>query len=213
MAIIDFPLPSDGAEPAWNKVLRVSVFATAEWRQGNGIVRGLRFHAIGYTIDDRDEKVLGKNVDPADKDRMILNLLRAKDLYVAGDTEALNKPEDSQLDFQVGQSTLVVVRMHGDHWEFQNAKHGIRTAQEQQPAHFSHPKGLALDENGKLVETDPDEPTNCICFVAGPGQRGNIKVNLHINFVDYQKGIKRQMPAIIDPTIPNTDGGPPTQNP
>jgi hypothetical protein len=211
MAIIDHALPTNGPPPPWDRVLRISLFITADWRRRSGLVSGLQFHAIGFSRDDRDPGKLGRI--GGNRDDLLATLLGAEALYVAGNRALYATPEAQPLDFQVGPRTLVALRLHGDHWEFQSAAGGIRTAEKQGGTPWlSHPMGLALD-GGRVVEVAPDARCRCLCFITGEDGPPLTKTNLHINFLDTQGGKLRRLPVIIDPGVENQGGNKPPQNP
>ena len=209
MSVIDHPLPADGDPPPWDRVLRISVFITADWRRSSGLVSGLKFHAIGFSRDDRDPDKLGRPADAQVRDLLLETLLEVEEPYVAGSRDRDAHLEDSPLNYQVGPRTLVALRLHGEHWEFQSAADGIRTAEPQGDAPWlSHPIGMAL-KDGAVVEVPGTEPCRCICYITGKDVPALTKTNLHINFLDTQNGQLRRLPVIIDPGVENQGGNKP----
>lgn len=201
------PLPPSDASPAYDHVLRLTIYVSLGKGSGTDPVTGLDWHILGFGPADRGA-ACGTPARPgAETDALVHELLMAPDVHAPITAKGEEPtPADALLDFRTLASTLVVIRLFGDAlWAFDS--HGITTKAAQEVPGYQGLVGYRLVD-GVVTQTEDTADCPAVAFEVHPKMpESKVGVNFHVNFKEY--GLKRVLPVIIDPDGNNGGGRPP----
>lgn len=204
-------LPPSDASPAYDHVLRLSIYLSVPKGAGSNPLTGLDWHILGFDTADRGENC-GSPAGPGrDTDALVHELLTAPHVHApVRKKQQAPTPADTLLDFRTLASTLVVIRLFGDAlWAFNSR--GITTKDVQTAPGYQGLVGYRLVD-GAVTQTDDPDGCPAVAFEVHPKMPpSKLGINFHVDF--KEAGLQRMLPVIIDPDGSNGGARPPGSGP